>query len=119
MSFSTRLSLISVFSAALLALLVSWRLGWYAWQSWLLAVNLVALLLYAYDKASARRGSLRVPEKTLLLLGFLGGSPAAFLSMQLLRHKISKPSFLRNFWLLAAAQTLLLFAWVFLTKRFL
>ncbi len=118
MSFSTRLSLISLFSVALLALLVAWRLGWYGWQSWLLAVNFITLLLFGYDKAAAGSGRLRIPEKTLLIVSFLGGSPAALLSMQLFRHKTSKPLFLRSFWLITVSQGVLVAAWIYLAKRF-
>ena len=39
----------------------------------LLALNLCALALYAWDKHAARRGIRRVPEARLHLLALLGG----------------------------------------------
>lgn len=54
---------------------------------YLAAVNLVTLALYGIDKAKARRGKWRIPEKTLLLLPLLGGSVGALAGMHLFRHK--------------------------------
>lgn len=54
---------------------------------YLAAVNLVTLALYGIDKARARRGKWRIPEKTLLLLPLLGGSVGALAGMHLFRHK--------------------------------
>lgn len=51
------------------------------------AASLIALLLYGWDKAAARRGARRVPESRLLLLGLLGGAPGALAGMLLFRHK--------------------------------
>ncbi len=53
----------------------------------LLALNLLALLLYGIDKARAKAGRWRIPEATLLALGFLGGALGALLGMRLWRHK--------------------------------
>jgi uncharacterized membrane protein YsdA (DUF1294 family) len=39
-----------------------------------------------------------VPERTLLLLGIIGGWPGAVLAQQTLRHKTQKVSFRRAFW---------------------
>ena len=53
----------------------------------LAAVNLLAFALYGIDKAKAKRGAWRIPEATLLLVAFLGGSVGALLGMELFRHK--------------------------------
>ncbi len=50
-------------------------------------MSLVAFIAYASDKKKAKRGVWRIPEKVLLLLGFLGGSVGALLAMKFLRHK--------------------------------
>ena len=54
---------------------------------YLAAVNLVTFTVYGVDKAKARRGAWRVPEKTLFLLPLLGGSVGALLGMLIFRHK--------------------------------
>ena len=54
---------------------------------WLAAINLVTFAVYGIDKAKAKRGTWRVPEKTLFLLPLLGGSLGALLGMRVVHHK--------------------------------
>ena len=54
---------------------------------WLAAINLVTFAVYGIDKAKAKRGTWRVPEKTLFLLPLLGGSVGALLGMRVFHHK--------------------------------
>ena len=54
---------------------------------WLAAINLVTFAVYGIDKAKAKRGAWRMPEKTLFLLPLLGGSVGALLGMQVFHHK--------------------------------
>ena len=54
---------------------------------WLAAINLVTFAVYGIDKAKAKRGAWRMPEKTLFLLPLLGGSLGALLGMRVFRHK--------------------------------
>lgn len=58
---------------------------------------------YAVDKSAARSRSRRTPERTLLLLGLVGGWPGALLAQRMLRHKTAKTSFQVKFWLTVAA----------------
>ena len=53
----------------------------------LAAVSLVAFLCYGADKARAKKGAWRIPEKVLLLLSFFGGAAGGLLGMLLFRHK--------------------------------
>ncbi|MBC7456101.1 MAG: DUF1294 domain-containing protein [Massilia sp.] len=53
---------------------------------------------YAIDKAAARAGRRRTPERTLLLMGLACGWPGALLAQQWLRHKSSKAAFRARFW---------------------
>lgn len=62
------------------------------------ALSLLALYLYASDKSAARRGAMRTPESTLLLVGVLGGWPGALIARHTLRHKTTKEPFRTNFW---------------------
>ena len=60
---------------------------------YLLAVNILAFVLYGIDKEKARRNAWRIPEKTLILSAVIGGSAGAFLGMQFFHHKTRKPKF--------------------------
>ena len=60
---------------------------------WLILVNLAAFILYGADKSYAKKGARRIPEKTLLLWAFLGGSVGAFIGMKVFHHKTKKPKF--------------------------
>ena len=57
---------------------------------YLAAVNLVTFTVYGVDKAKARRGAWRVPEKTLFVLALLGGSIGALTGMKFFHHKTRK-----------------------------
>lgn len=50
-------------------------------------LSLLAFALYGTDKRKARRGLWRIPEKTLLLISFLGGALGGLAAMQIFRHK--------------------------------
>ncbi len=56
-------------------------------------MNLVTFILYGADKAKAKKGSWRIPEKTLLLFAACFGGLGAFLGMKVFRHKTKHTSF--------------------------
>ena len=64
-----------------------------------MALSLLTLLVYAFDKSAAVSGRWRMSEKALHLFSVAGGWPGALLAQQLLRHKTSKQSFISIFWL--------------------
>lgn len=70
---------------------------------WLVVINVVTGAVYAWDKVSARRGTRRVPERTLFLLNFLGGFIGAWLVFLLMRHKTLH----RSFWVVQSLATVL------------
>lgn len=76
---------------------------------YLLAINLAAFILFAVDKARARRHGRRIPERTLLLMAGLGGSAGALAGLRLYRHKTKKNKFRFGLPLLLLIQLLLLF----------
>jgi uncharacterized membrane protein YsdA (DUF1294 family) len=67
---------------------------------WLLMVNVAAYAAFAIDKrraiAGASRKVRRVPERLMLGLAAMGGSPGAILAQQQLRHKTRKQPFARR-----------------------
>ena len=50
-------------------------------------MSLAAFILYGIDKRKAKRGAWRIPEATLLGIGFCGGAIGALIGMNLFRHK--------------------------------
>ena len=71
---------------------------------YLAGINGAAIALYGYDKRAAVKSWMRVPENVLQGVALLGGSPAAFLSQKMFRHKTVKPSFRIIFWLIVVVQ---------------
>jgi len=57
-----------------------------------LLINLVAMMMYAYDKMMARKGDRRISERTLLLLALVGPF-GAMAGMRWFRHKTRKLKF--------------------------
>ena len=56
-------------------------------------MNLVTFILYGADKAKAKKGKWRIPEKTLILFAACFGGLGAFLGMKIFRHKTKHTSF--------------------------
>ena len=59
----------------------------------LIAVNIVTFFVYGWDKLCAKNDWWRIPERVLLGLAFLGGSPGALLGMRAFRHKTKHRKF--------------------------
>lgn len=53
-----------------------------------IAVNVLLFILMGIDKYRAKKRMWRIPEKTLLSFGILGGGVGGFLGMFLFHHKI-------------------------------
>lgn len=54
---------------------------------YLIIISVVTSAVTLADKLKAKKGSFRVPEKTLFALAILGGSAAEYITMRLIRHK--------------------------------
>lgn len=78
--------------------------------AYLLGINLATFLLYRYDKlVSETQGKYtRIPERVLLGIALVGGSPAAFVGMHVQpHHKTSKASFQLSYWFIVVLQVAL------------
>ncbi len=57
-------------------------------------ISVAAIVLTVADKIAARRGGERVPERTLLFIGWVGGAAAMLTIMLAIRHKTKKAKFM-------------------------
>jgi uncharacterized membrane protein YsdA (DUF1294 family) len=60
---------------------------------YVIIINILTFLIYAYDKHCARKAKWRISEKVLLSFTWLGGSLGAYLAMCLLHHKTRHKKF--------------------------
>ena len=74
----------------------------------LLVMNLLAFALMGIDKAKAKRGAWRIPEKTLFLVTALFGGLGGTLGMTFFRHKTKHWYFKLGFPALLVVQIALL-----------
>ena len=76
---------------------------------YLWVVNGLTLLAFAWDKLRAGRRKRRIPERRLLWLAVLGGSPAAVLGRWIFRHKTRKRGFTLLLFTILGVQAALLY----------
>ncbi len=84
-------------------------------QAYLVAINSISFILYAYDKLLALSNSKnisRVSENRLLLSTLIGGSIGSLLSMIIFRHKIKKASFMIKFSIVVIVQITIVFLYI-------
>ncbi len=81
---------------------------------YLLAINAATFGAFALDKRAAERRTWRVPERRLLTLAALGGSPGALIGQQVLRHKTRKEPFRTALWTIVGVQAMALAALAYL-----
>ena len=77
---------------------------------YLSGIQIVTYFTYCEDKRRAMNGSWRIPEARLHFLALVGGTPAAFLAQEVLRHKTKKESFRRTQKQILIFQVLLILA---------
>lgn len=73
-----------------------------------LAINLLTIFHFRLDKTYAIEGRRRVPERDLLTLALVGGSPGALLARQLFRHKTRKEPFSTQLWAIVFIQVMMI-----------
>lgn len=61
---------------------------------YIIAINLLSFYVMYSDKSKAIRNARRIPEKSIFLLCFLGGSLGTYLGMYKFRHKTKHINFL-------------------------
>ena len=70
----------------------------------LLVLNLWTIVRFWQDKRRAAAGERRIPERDLLGLALIGGSPGALLARRLFRHKTRKEPFSTQLLAIVAVQ---------------
>ena len=60
---------------------------------YLLAVNIVTVLLYGIDKYKAKKGKWRISEATVLTMATIGGSVGAWAGMRRWHHRTMHKKF--------------------------
>lgn len=66
---------------------------WWLLPLYLILINSITYFAFWADKERARQRVYRIPERHLLWLALLGGSPAAIFAQHYLRHKTRKQPF--------------------------
>lgn len=61
---------------------------------WLGVISVISVIATIYDKIAAKTGNRRIAEKTLMLLGLLGGASMMLLTMLIIRHKTRHAKFM-------------------------
>ncbi len=79
---------------------------------YLIAINVIGFFAMLIDKEKAKRGSWRIPEKTLFMFTFLGGGFGTIAGMYLFRHKTKKLRFTIGFPVILITEIALVIYWV-------
>ena len=64
---------------------------------YIISINLIGFFIMWLDKHKARKGSWRIPEKTLFIITAIGGGIGTTAGMFVFRHKTKKLNFLIGF----------------------
>jgi uncharacterized membrane protein YsdA (DUF1294 family) len=85
--------------------------------AYVVAINALEFVAFAWDKRCARKGMWRISEGTLLMLALIGGSVGAFAGQRILRHKTRKEPFRTKLLVIAGLQVIALIALAFPEAR--
>ena len=61
---------------------------------WIAVISVISVILTIYDKIAAKTGNRRIPEKTLMLLGLIGGAASMLVTMLIIHHKTRHAKFM-------------------------
>lgn len=91
-----RITLIILFLLTVMQFFINGQITpWFCY--YLLFLNMITFIVYAFDKLAALKGNWRIKEVYLHLLSLAGGWWGALIAQQFLRHKSVKKSFLVMF----------------------
>lgn len=65
----------------------------YLLLGYITVMSIVGFVTIGVDKHKAKAKQLRIPEKTLLLVAFIGGGIGTAIGMKTFRHKTKHPKF--------------------------
>ena len=82
---------------------------------YLLAINLFGFFIMWLDKRKAKKGSWRIPEKTLFIVTALGGGIGTIAGMYTFRHKTQKLNFVIGFPFITVLEIIGII-WFFISK---
>lgn len=74
---------------------------------YIICINLIGFFIMWLDKHKARKGSWRIPEKTLFIITAIGGGIGTTAGMFVFRHKTKKLNFLIGFPFIAILEIIL------------
>ncbi len=84
---------------------------------YVIVINLIGFFIMWLDKRKAKKGSWRIPEKTLFIIIALGGGIGAIAGMYTFRHKTQKIAFVIGFPLITILEILLVIYFVYMKLR--
>lgn len=62
--------------------------------TYLVAINLLGIIVIVADKKKAIKGKYRIPELDLWIIALLGGSLGTYIAMKIVRHKTKHKNFM-------------------------
>ena len=85
--------------------------------AYLLAINLITLMLFWWDRRRAFLQKRRFSERTLLIYVAAGGALGALRAMHLYHVKFHKHSFKRKIWIILVLQIIIVAAYIYLRSH--
>ncbi len=76
-------------------------------------INIIGFLIMFIDKQKAKKGTWRIPEKTLFIITALGGGIGTIAGMYTFRHKTQKLQFIVGLPLITILEIILAIYWIF------
>lgn len=83
---------------------------------YLAAVNLISMIICVFDKRRAIKHGRRIRESTLMWLSVIGGAPAMYATMRIIRHKTLHKKFMIGIPLIIAVQLIVIIL-IFLARN--